>query len=134
MVMNYLGRSLPYDQLMAVLGVTPDLGAPASNVKRLSRLGLRVEYSTGQIDRLIEYLGQSTPCIVFLDTVHLSYWAETARHAAVVVGIDEQRVHLNDPFFAEAPQSVSRLEFELAWDETDNTYAIITAGSDQVDA
>jgi len=45
----------------------------------------------------------------------------------VAVGIDERRVYLNDPFFDAAPQSVSRLEFELAWDEMDNVYAVITA-------
>jgi hypothetical protein len=37
----------------------------------------------------------------------------------------EGQVYLDDPYFDASPQSVSQLEFELAWDEMDNTYAII---------
>ncbi len=63
---------------------------------------------------------------MFVNTIELDYWTEATRHAVVVVGIDERQVYLNDPFFEVAPQIVSRLEFELAWDEMDNSYAVIT--------
>ena len=36
------------------------------------------------------------------------------------------QIYLDDPCFDKSPQHVSPLEFELAWDEMDNTYAIIT--------
>ena len=111
---------------MEMLGVTPDLGAPASNVKRLSALDVHVEYSSGKIDDLMGHLARDIPCIVFVDTAHLSYWSEATRHTVVVAGIDEHQAYLYDPFFDAVPQTVSRLEFELAWDEMDNTYAIIT--------
>ena len=126
MVLDYLGRSVSYNRLMELLNINPDLGAPASNVGRLSSLGLQVEYGPGQAHQLTEHLDNGIPCVVFVDTVHLSYWAEAARHAVVLIGMDEQQVVLNDPFFTEAPQIASRLEFELAWDEMDNTYAAIT--------
>ena len=44
----------------------------------------------------------------------------------VVVGLDDQYVYLNDPFFDASPQSILRLEFELAWDEFDNAYAVLS--------
>jgi predicted double-glycine peptidase len=60
----------------------------------------------------------------YLD-IHISYWGETTRHAVVVVGIDSEYVYVHDPCFDIAPQRVTRLEFKLAWDEMDNTYATI---------
>ncbi len=126
MVLNYLGRPVRYSQLMRLLTVTPDLGAPASNIKRLSSLNVSIKYGPGTMDDLVEHVAQGVPCITFVHTVHLSYWSEAVRHAVIVVGMDEQQVYLNDPFFDTTPQSVSRLEFELAWDEMDNTCAVIT--------
>jgi uncharacterized protein YvpB len=82
--------------------------------------------NTALVRSAISSNGSLVACIAFLNTLHLSYWNEATSHAAIVVGIDEQHVYLNDPFFDTAPQRVSRLEFELAWDDMDNTYAIIT--------
>ena len=126
MVLGYLGRPVRYARLMKLLDITPDLGAPASNVKRLAKLNVSIEYGTGAMSNLTSYLSQGIPGIAFVHTVYLSYWPEAVRHAVVVVGVDERQVYLNDPFFDTAPQTISRLEFELAWDEMDNTYAVIT--------
>jgi ABC-type bacteriocin/lantibiotic exporter with double-glycine peptidase domain len=125
MVLDYLKRPVGYDRLINLLDVTPDLGAPASNIKRLAELGVSVTYRSGVWDDLAEHVGQGLPCIAFVHTTHLGYWSQAAQHAVVVVGLDEQRVYLDDPFFDTAPQTVSRLEFELAWDEMDNVYAVI---------
>ena len=126
MVLAYLGQPVRYSQLLSLLDVTPDLGAPASNVTRLSTLGISVEYGSGTLGDFAERIARGIPCIAFVHTVHLGYWSEAVQHAVVVVGMDEQRVYLDDPFFDVAPQAVSRLEFELAWDEMDCTYAAIT--------
>ena len=125
MVLDYVGQPVRYSRLLRLLGITPDLGAPASNITRLSALDVSVEYGSGTMNDLAKWIAQGIPCIAFVHTVHLGYWAEAVRHAVVVVGIDEQRVYLDDPFSDTAPQAVSRLEFELAWDEMDCTYAII---------
>lgn len=125
MVLNYLGKPTGEDRLMSLLRVQPDLGAAASNIKRLVALGVAVTYTSGTLDDLNHQLEQGLPCVAFVDTLHLGYWSEATRHAVVVVGIDDESIYLNDPFFAEAPQSVSHLEFELAWDEFDNAYAVI---------
>jgi ABC-type bacteriocin/lantibiotic exporter with double-glycine peptidase domain len=126
MVLNYLDWPIPYNQLIERLNITPKVGAPASNIKRLADPNLSVKYGPGTIDDLSQHLAQGIPCITFVNTIHLSYWDEIVRHALVVVGMDDQIIYLNDPFFDKAPQTVSRLEFELAWDEMDNLYAIIT--------
>ncbi len=73
---------------------------------------------------VLEYMERPTD-IAFVNTACLSYWPEATRHAVVVVGLDAERVYLNDPFFDAAPQYTSRLEFELAWDEFDNAYAVL---------
>jgi uncharacterized protein YvpB len=126
MVLDYLNRSVPYERLIELLNITPDLGAPASNIKRLEALNVSVTYGAGTIKELTAHVRQGTPCIAFVDTTHLGYWDEIARHAVIVIGLDEGQVYLDDPYFDTCPQSVSRLEFELAWDEMDSTYAIIT--------
>jgi uncharacterized protein YvpB len=79
------------------------------------------------MDDLVRHIARGVPCIAFVHTVHLNYWSEAVRHAVVVVGIDEQQIYLADPFFDVSPQTVSRLEFELAWDEMDNACAVIMA-------
>ena len=126
MVLDYLGDTHTAEQLIRLFDMDPDLGVPASRVKRLERWGLRVLYKTGSIGDLRRHLAQQEPCIVFVNTLHLPYWAEITRHALVVTGIDENYVYLNDPFFDEAPQAVTHLEFMLAWDEFENTYAVIS--------
>jgi len=126
MVLAYLGQPVRYGRLIRLLGITPDLGAPASNIKQLAVLDVSVQYGQGTLAYLAKQVARGIPCIAFVHTLHLSYWSEDTRHAVVVVGIDEERVYLNDPFVDTAPQTVGRLEFELAWDEMDNTCAIIT--------
>jgi ABC-type bacteriocin/lantibiotic exporter with double-glycine peptidase domain len=126
MVLDYLGHPLSYDRLLDLLAVTPNLGAPASNILRIATvLSVPVEYRNGTLDDLSANIASGIPCIVFVQTIQLSYWSEDARHAVVVVGMDDQRIYLNDPFFNPAPQTVARLEFQLAWDEMDNTYATL---------
>jgi uncharacterized protein YvpB len=53
------------------------------------------------------------------------YWTYATDHAVLVVGYDEQAVYINDPAFEQAPQRVSRADFELAWLEFDYRYAVI---------
>ncbi len=125
MALDYLGITVSYPSLLQLLDITPDLGAPASNIRRLSALGISVTYSSGTLHALTEHLAQRRPCIAFVYTTHLSYWSEATRHAVVIVGMNERLVYLNDPFFDIAPQVVARLEFALAWDEMDNIYAVL---------
>jgi uncharacterized protein YvpB len=64
---------------------------------------------------LRDALVAALPPIVFLDTGALEYWQTDCAHAAVVVGIDDTTVYLNDPFFDTAPQQTSLATFLQAW-------------------
>jgi len=125
MVLDYLGRSTPYEQLLRFLDVKP-WGAPAYNVQRLTALGLSVLYTEGTLQALEQHIQQGHPCIVFVHTEPLPYWSENTNHAVVLIGFDEENAYLNDPFFPEAPQIVSLGDFELAWLARDYMYALIT--------
>jgi len=39
--------------------------------------------------------------------------------------MDESHVYVADPWFDIVPQVVSVLKFQLAWDEMDQTYAVL---------
>ncbi|MEJ5310904.1 MAG: peptidase C39 family protein [Anaerolineae bacterium] len=126
MILNYLDYPATSEQITRLFDMDPDLGVPASRIKRLEQWGLHILYVSGTMNDLRQHLAQKEPCIAFVNTIHLPYWDEMTRHALVVSGIDEHYVYLNDPFFDEAPQSVTHLEFMLAWDEFENTYAVIS--------
>jgi uncharacterized protein YvpB len=109
------------------LEIDPRIGAPAAKIQQLKGLVRRIVYRSGTLKDITDSLKKGLPPIAFIHTLQLSYWARNTRHAVVVTGIDEtgDRITLNDPFFETAPQSVSRLEFQLAWDEMDNLYAVL---------
>jgi len=110
MTLAYHGVSIKYSRLLRILKITPNLGAPASHIRRLTQLGIDVTYGDGDLENLRNYLARGMPSIAFVRTIHLSYWDADSRHAVVVVGMDEAKVYLNDPFYAIAPQSVAHLD------------------------
>jgi hypothetical protein len=77
--------------------------------------------------RLFDLLVVNRPPIVFVKTGELPYWnGQDVEHALVVVGMDERTILLNDPAFRRAPVKVSLGDFDLAWLERDEMYAVIT--------
>lgn len=127
MVLLHLGISVAYTRLLELLQVRTGLGVPASNIRHLVKLSLEVRYQNGALADLSVHLQQNRPCIVFVKTGELSYWAEAIDHAVVVVGLDEQFIYVNDPAFPTAPIQIDRAEFDLAWLEWGEKYAIITS-------
>ena len=127
MALAYIGRPLSYERLLDLLEIAPDVGAPASKIKRLSGVVSRIIYTSGTFDEISAYLEQGLPCIAFVHTLQLNYWMEDTRHAVVITGLDQDadQIYLDDPYFELAPQVVSLLEFQLAWDEMDNRYAVL---------
>lgn len=125
MVLNYLKQPVDYDRLLRLLAIRPQFGAPSSNIEQLSELEIQVDYGQGRLSDLEENLGQGHPCIVFVKTRELSYWNTDTAHAVVVVGIDDDNIYLNDPAFDEAPQIVPKGDFDLAWLEADEYYALL---------
>jgi ABC-type bacteriocin/lantibiotic exporter with double-glycine peptidase domain len=126
MVLGYMGVTIPYQRLLRTLETIPDMGTPSFKVVNLQRLGLTVIYRQGTFDELLQHLLAGHPCIVFVRTGQLPYRNDNTDHAIVVVGMDEQNIYVNDPESAEAPIRVSRGDFDLAWLEHDEKYAVIT--------
>ncbi|MFN8492248.1 MAG: cysteine peptidase family C39 domain-containing protein [Caldilineaceae bacterium] len=127
-ILQDLQIPIPYDRLLKVLE-TEQAGSYFSKLKKLEfELRMTVELAQGSddLDRLYGYLNQALPIIAFVSTAELkSYWATATFHAVVVVGLDDEIIYVNDPYFADAPKEVPRGEFTLAWLEQDYWYAVI---------
>ena len=126
MVLTYLNRPIAYTSLLKLLKIK-SFGAPASNIRLLEQMKLTVTYLVTDMAGLESMLAQGQPVIVFVRTSELPYWDYGTDHALVVVGYDDDTIYVNDPNFAEAPISVTRGDFELAWLEHDYYYALIEA-------
>jgi ABC-type bacteriocin/lantibiotic exporter with double-glycine peptidase domain len=127
MVLSYLGRSESYEHLARLLG-TRWFGTPSENILRLEQLDVQVtlrELSLAEIEAALIF---QQPVIAFVSTADLPYWSTASDHVVVIVGIDEQFVYVNDPFFAEAPQRVPRPSFELAQQRFDYRCALLALG------
>jgi uncharacterized protein YvpB len=125
MVLAYLGRAIDYPQMLELLNIK-SYGAPAGNIRRLANLGLAVVYSKTDMAGLEGMLQEGHPVIVFVSTGELPHWTYSTDHALVVVGYDEDWLYVNDPHHSEAPVTIPRGDFELAWLEREYYYALIT--------
>ncbi len=126
MVLAYMNFPFTYERLVALLRIQEGVGTGAFNVHELERLGLTVIYKRGTLDELREHLTNNRPCIAFVNTGELPYWNEATGHAVVVIGLDNQYVHVNDPAFPNAPIQASHGDFGLAWLERDEYYAALS--------
>lgn len=124
MVLDYLQIPIDYDNLTRLLGVDA-IGTPFRRLQNLEKLGLNIHIGEGSVATLRTYLEAGLPSIVAVNTGELPYWEETADHAIVVVGLDNEQAYLNDPDTSTAPQPVSIPDFELAWLEKDYLFAVI---------
>ncbi|MGB0385764.1 MAG: cysteine peptidase family C39 domain-containing protein [Ardenticatenaceae bacterium] len=124
MVLNYLKIPFSYSRLLKLLRVQW-FGTAHSNIRYLTRLGVRVIHKQGTLTELHQHLLLNRPCIVFVKTGELPYWNIATPHAVVVVGLDSQYVYLNDPEFDLNPIPVSLGDFDLAWFEHGEFYAVL---------
>lgn len=125
MMLNYLGHSVNYDKLLKLLRIRTNIGAPASNIRQLETLGVTIIYRQGNWKELGDHLENNRPCMALVQTEELPYWTEQSDHAVIVIGLDDEFVYLNDPAFPEAPIRISQGEFDLAWLEKDEVYAVL---------
>ncbi len=124
MVLAYMNFPVTYKRLLKLLRIQW-FGAPSFNIRFLTKLGLIVIYKQGTLAELYHHLAQNRPCIVFVKTHDLPYWDIATDHAVVVVGMDDQYIYLNDPEFNLAPIQVSHGDFDLAWFERQELYAVL---------
>ncbi len=113
-----------YERLVKLLQIGL-AGAPFRNLRFLESLGLSVCIEQGEIATLLSHLERGLPVLAFLDTAQLSFWNQATAHAVVVVGIEDDSIYVNDPAWAQAPKEISVAEFELAWLDLDQFFAII---------
>ncbi len=125
MVLNYLNAPTNYQRLLRTLRVNEQAGTPFPNIQRLERLGVTVVFRQGSLAQLYKFLQNGWPVIVPVKTRELPQWEEDTDHAVVVVGMDEENIYLNDPAFARAPTPVTHGDFDLAWLERDEYYAVL---------
>jgi ABC-type bacteriocin/lantibiotic exporter with double-glycine peptidase domain len=127
MLLTYNGVSIRYERLLRLLNIQV-FGAPGRNLYRLSQVGVEVVYREGAMGTLEEIITRRQPCIALVKTEFLHYWTYPTDHA-VVVGVNDDSIFLNDPAFVEHPMRVTKAEFELAWMEFNYRYCMIMTGS-----
>ncbi|MCL4860656.1 MAG: C39 family peptidase [Caldilineaceae bacterium] len=126
MILAYLQIPVNYEHLMRLLRTMP-VGTFFRNLRHLeSALGLSVSVGYGNTQILRSYLDTGLPVIASVNTQLLTYWNyQETIHAVVVTGIEQDRVYLHDPAFDDAPQELALIEFEAAWFEQKELYAVI---------
>ena len=112
-------------RLKRILGTT-DFGTPASNVEKLNSRKLNAVYQSGTLEDVQQNLQAGNPVIVFVRTDEIAHWDCDTDHAFVIVGIDDEFVYVNDPYYETAPIPVQIGEFMMGWIERKQYYSIIT--------
>lgn len=125
MVLAYLGIKRDQVQLAKQLKMIPKAGTPGFRIRLLASKKLEVIYRSGEIADLRVALNKGMPPIIMVVTSELPYSELQSAHAVVLLAIDENSVLLNDPDYEEAPIRVSLGNFELAWYEMENKYALL---------
>lgn len=127
MALQYFSvMEVSYDRLNRILEIQPDLGAPFSNIRHLTQLNFAVLYQQGTLSNLQHAIANGWPPIVPVNTGDLPYWGQIhVNHAVVIVGMDTHSVYLNDPAFTASPIRVAKGDFDLAWLDRDEMFAVI---------
>ena len=125
MLLDFAGRPIAYHRLLKLLDIT-QFGTPARRITNLARSDLHVTYTQGSLTELETLIEYGTPIIVSVRTEDLPCWSFNTDHTVVIVGFDEQSVYVNDPYFENAPQTISRDDFYLVWIAFDHYYATIS--------
>ncbi len=114
MALGYLGLDHGEPELRILLRTSPE-GTDFGNLADLASLGVEVRFFESGIPFLEHCLECGCPPVVPLESGFLPHWDENCNHAAVVVGIDDTTVSLNDPSFPDAPRVVAHADFLRAW-------------------
>lgn len=129
MALEHIGIRIESSRLSHILKAG-DAFTLFSNLHLLSdHLGLSLTLKNfGDLDIFETYLEMGLPVIVAVKTLNWEHWEnEVTEHAVVVIGIDQEHdlIYIHDPFFEEAPISMSSISFEAGWIEKDQIYAVL---------
>lgn len=124
MVLAYHGIDVSQKRIGRLLKITP-MGIPYTRIKRLERLGVRINLDSGEEHVIRNAIDARYPLILFIKTGELSYWNEDSQHAIVVVGYDDYSFYVNDPILDVGERPIPIDELMLAWVEYSYEYAQI---------
>ncbi|MEM7134448.1 MAG: C39 family peptidase [Chloroflexota bacterium] len=127
MVCEYNGVSIRYNRIVRTLETIMHAGTAFYNIEQLTKLNIQVYYQkNGSLENLYEFLQGGWPCIVGVETYNLPHWQKVnTPHAVVVIGMAPQHIYLNDPAFPQSIFNTSLGEFDLAWFEKDEEFAVL---------
>jgi len=125
MVLAYWGIDRDQADLARQMGTLAQAGTPGSRVSVFASDALEVAYREGDLSDLQAALAQGIPPIVLVYTRELPHWTKATAHAIVVVGFDNDSVVVNDPGMSQPAIRVLLSDFQLAWDEMANLFALI---------
>lgn len=126
MILDYLQIPFSYNQLLKILQIDY-YGSFFRNLQHLQSLGVYTQIGLGKVSIIESSLVSGLPIIAYVDTGELtSYWSESTNHAVVIIGIDDEQIILNDPFFELAPKQVPLDEFALAWEAQKGLFSILS--------
>lgn len=139
------GTTVPADELVAMAteeGFMTDSGMAAGDAVTLfENYGVEAEATSGTVDDLRAALDAGEPVIVGIDSADVYSGGGgpfdpgmESGHAVVVTGIDNGPpgvLYINDPGFPDGAGVEIPLElFEDAWEDSENTMVVATAGED----
>ena len=124
MVLAFFGQQRTEAELRTMMKTDPS-GTPVRRLTELTHLGFDVDFSMTDLAGITAYLTSGLPPIALLSTAALPYWSQSCDHVAVVVGVDDSWVYLNDPYCDSAPQQVAHADFLLAWSPNACMVAIV---------
>ena len=124
MILDYLYVPYTYDRLLRLLRVG-SMGAQFSNLYQLESWGVSVLLEHGELPTLRAHLEVGLPVIAFVNTGNLAYWSYPTNHAVVISGFEGDQLYLHDPDLDHGPILLSAAEFELAWIDREQIYAVI---------
>ncbi|MCB0091072.1 MAG: C39 family peptidase [Caldilineaceae bacterium] len=128
MACAWIQIDVSYDRLLRLLQVQTGVGAPFPNVERLTQLGCTVTHQRfGTLALLYDFLAKGWPVIVSVQAGELDYWqTDYLLHAVLVVGMTSTEVILNDPGLPMGAVRATLGDFDLAWAERDERYAVLS--------
>lgn len=127
MACEYLHIAYEYERLVRVLEIQWEIGTPFSRIQKLSQLRIGVTFRQGgEMAALYRLLLAGWPVLVAVQTSELAHWQdESSQHVVTLTGMTENNLIVQDPAFVEHPLPVSYGDFDLAWLEMDEAFAVI---------